>query len=290
MKTPGLNIALTVLVAASVSGCQSAVPQDARRLTTLVAVEGSNTMSQLMNGWATEFMVRYPEVPISVTTGDSSSGIRALVNGTTDLAASSRDLTAVESQVCRAKRLHLRKITVARDAIAIIVNPFNTIDSLALSQVKEVFSGETAYWSGLGGPRKQIAIFRRELSSGTNSYFEQHVLRGVKFSDGARQISSSKGLTEAVAKDRWSIAYVGLGHALAAGKAVKILKLRLENEGTSSVEPTQVTATGAYPLSRPLFFFMDVNSKPSVQRFVDFCLSSDGQKIVARNGYVSMNR
>ena len=80
-------------------------------------------------------------MPISVNSGDSGGGIDALLNRTTDLAAASRDLNASEAIQLHAKSIKLKKITVARDSVAIIVNPANPVESLTLEQLKNIFSG-----------------------------------------------------------------------------------------------------------------------------------------------------
>jgi phosphate transport system substrate-binding protein len=232
-------------------------------------------------------MKLHPDVPVSVTSDDSGSGITALINRTTDVAAASRSLTAEEEKLILQKGEHLRKITVARDAVVILVNTGNPVDDMTLDQLRDIFSGSKKNWHDFGGPNKKIEVFTREKESGTYNYFQQHVLKGQPYAKSSTELQSSSAVTQAVEKQPWAIGYVGLGYAADAGTKVKIVKVKIQ-EGAAAVAPTQASAVDAYPLSRPLIIFVDKEPKPSVQQFVDFCLSDDGQKIVTAAGYVGL--
>lgn len=282
-----IGLLLWVSAIFCLSACEQSSTQDPRKLTALVAVEGSSTMTDLVQAWAKEFMKTHPSVPVSVNSDDSGSGIAALLNRTTDLAASSRDLTSDESRLAQMKGVKVKRITVARDAIAVIVNPANPVESLTLSQLKDIFSGDVSDWSAVGDGKHKIDLYSREESSGTHDYFQEHVLKGEDFASSVNVVQGSESLIEAVEKNKWSIAYVGLGHALKAEKQIKILKLKLM-ASSEAVAPSGSSSTTDYPLSRPLLMLMDNNPKESVKQFVDFCLSEEGQKLVTGSGYVTL--
>ena len=244
-------------------------------------------MTSLMQDLAKDFMAKHPDTPVSVTSDDSGSGISALINRTTDLATSSRDLTPEELKLIAARGERLKKITVARDAIVILVNPLNTVSEISLEQLQAVFSGQKRNWRDLGGPNQPIQVYSREKDSGTYSYFLGHVLNGKPYAATAKVLSSTEATTEAVAKNRWSIAYEGLANAFNAGSKVKRLKVKTTESGPG-VLPSADSAIKDYPLSRPLIIFVDKAPKPSVREFVDFCLSDEGQKIVTSAGYAGL--
>lgn len=244
-------------------------------------------MAILVQAWAKEFMKTNPNVPVSVQSGDSGSGIEALINRTTDLAAASRDLSPAEAKLAAQKGDRLRKVTVARDAIVVIVNPNNPVDELSLEQLRQIFTGAKQNWHDFGGPNKKIDLFTREKESGTSIYFQDHVLNGQPYASSAKILRVSDALTQAVRKSPWSIAYEGLGYGLSAANQVKLLKIKL-TDSSKAVAPSQATAVGAYPLSRPLIIFLDRDSKDSVVRFVNFCMSQKGQELVEAQGYVKV--
>jgi phosphate transport system substrate-binding protein len=269
------------------AACASNDTQDPRGLTTLVSIDGSNTMTELLQTWAKAFMQKHPDIPVSVSSDDSGSGISALINKTTDVAAASRDLTDDEAKLATTKGRHLHKLTVAGDAIVILTNPSNPVGELSLLQLQDIFDGAKTNWKDFGGPSKPISVFSREKESGTHSYFLQHVLKGKPYAPAAKILRSSDAITKSVEKDPWSIAYEGLSFATNAGSHIRVLKVKLTNDGPG-IAPTAATAIGAYPLSRPLILFVDEDAKPSVKKFVDFCASEEGQKLVLRAGYARL--
>lgn len=260
---------------------------DARNLTAMVSVEGSDTMAELLKLWTKKCMEDNPSVPISVTVDDSGSGIAALINKTTDLAAASRDLSEAESKLARQKGIRLKRTTVARDSIAVIVNPANTVNELTLEQLRDLFSGKALDWKELGASASaRVQVLAREPESGTYSYVKTHVLNGQEYAPKTQTVTSNEAMLSAVKADKGAVGYVGLGFVLNSGKKVKPLKLKLER-ASNGVSPSKENTIGLYPLSRPLFFFCDADAKPTVKQFIEFCLSEKGQKVVTECGYVS---
>jgi phosphate transport system substrate-binding protein len=270
------------------SACKSELDKsDPRNLTAMISVEGSDTMLTLLKAWAAAFKKQNPEIPISITSDDSGGGIAALINRTADLAAASRDMTDAECTLVNSKGVRLKKITVARDAIAIVVNPNNPVNAITLQQLEDIYMGKLSNWKQVGGKPEPIEALSREKSSGTFRYFQEHVLHGKNDSAALEVVASTETVIDVVEKDSGAIAYVGLGHAMAAGNKVKMLQLKLMDK-SQGVSPSRVSLTADYPLSRPLIIFVDQNPKESVEKFVKFCMSDEGQTLVAKTGYVSI--
>ncbi|HEY9784552.1 MAG TPA: PstS family phosphate ABC transporter substrate-binding protein [Candidatus Obscuribacterales bacterium] len=273
--------------ALSLAACQEGKQKDPRSLTAMVSVEGSDTMAQVIRTWADQFMKINSSVPVSITSEDSGAGIAALINRTTDLAAASRDLTAKEEQLARSKGVRLKRVTVARDAIAVIVNGKNPLSHLTMQQLKKIYTGEIKNWSSVGGGNEAIEALSREPGSGTGKYFKDHVLGESAYGKSLKIVNSHESIIEEVGKNRQAIGYTSIGLATANSGKVKILELKLV-KGAEAVGASKASTTGYYPLSRPLFIFMDAEPKESVKQFVDFCLSAAGQKTVEAAGYVSI--
>jgi len=253
----------------------------------MVSVEGSDTMNQIMSTWAETFMKSNADVPVSLSTHDSGAGISALLNRTSDLAAASRDLTQEETALARTKDIRLKKVTVARDSVAVVVNPQNKVEELTLDQLKDIFTGATNNWNKVGGPDLSISVYVREKQSGTGRFFAEHVLKGAKPAPKAKEVGSNDAVIDAVTRDRGAISFAGIGYALKEGAKVKTVKLKLL-PNSPAVAASQGSTTEDYPLSRPLILFMDEQPKDSVKKFVDFCLSDQGQQLVAGAGLVSV--
>lgn len=270
-------------------GCSKDNAPDPRNLTAMVSVEGSDTMADLVKKLAQAFMKENEGVPVSVSGHDSGTGILALLNRTTDLAAASRGLTADEEKLAHTRRIHLRRVTIARDSIAVIVNSDNPVSQLTMEQLKKIYTGEISNWHDLGGKDQAIKLCGREPASGTARYFQEHVLKDAASAKGVKVFNSHEGIINEVQAQPPAIGYVGMEFATKPGVKVKRLDLKLMT-ASSGVEATPVSTTGDYPLSRPLFFFLDRDAKESVRKFVDFCLSEEGQKVVVSSGFVKVGQ
>lgn len=255
----------------------------------MVSVEGSDTMGDLLKVWAEEFMKANPDVPVSINKGDTSQGIAALIARTTDLASASRDLTDDEVVALHKHKVRLKKVSVARDSVAVIVNADNPVNDLTMRELRDVFAGTVTNWSKVGGRDEPIEVYAREPGSGTSKFFTSHVLKTAKVASTATTVSSIETMMDSIANKKNAIGYAGMGALSSEHGKVKSLKLQLISGGTA-VGATAETAIGGYPLSRPLYMFMDNEPKPSAQKFIDFCLSDEGQKLVESAGYASIDR
>lgn len=291
LKSPYLSVLLLsfFLVVPLLSGCQQPQPPDPRKLTPMVSVEGSDTMGDLLKVWSQEFMKNNPDVPVSINIGDTSQGIAALIGRTTDLASASRDLTDEEVVLAHKHKVRLRKVPVARDSVAVIVNADNPVNDMTLTELKAVFTGEISNWSKVGGNDEKIDVLAREPGSGTSKFFISHVLKRSSIAKSATTVPSIETMMETIANNKNAIGYAGMEALGEEPGKIKSLKLQLINGGTA-VGATAASAIGGYPLSRPLFMFMDHDAKPSAQKFIDFCLSDEGQKLVEKAGYASIDR
>ncbi len=288
LRSTAAYLLKAILALTCLAGCQSAPnPADPRNLTAMISVEGSDTMVSLLKSWADAFKKSNPEIPISITSADTGVGVASLINRTSDLAMASRDLTDDERSLAHVKGVHLKKYTVARDAVAIIVNVANPINAIGLDQLEKIYMGELTNWNQLGGKNLAIEGLSREKSSGTYEYFQTHVLHGKDPSNSAVLVASNQGIIDKVRKDPGAVAYVGLGYAAAAGNKVKVLGIKLIAT-SKAVTPSKSSLTDDYPLGRPLIIFADDAPKHSVEAFVNFCLSNEGQKLVPATGYVAI--
>ena len=255
------------------------------RLTSTISINGSSTMLSLIKVWAKEFQKDNPEARFSIASNDSGGGIALLIRGSIDIALSSRDLTSEERLLARSKNVKWKSVTVARDAIAFIVNPVNQVSSIKLDELKKIYDGQINDWHELGGKALSIDRLTREKDSGTFAYFQEHVMQGDECSSSAKLLPSVDQTIGKVMDDPGAIAFVGLHQAEQACSKVKILGLKLIDQ-SKAVKPSAASSVADYPLSRPLFIFADEPPKESTQKFIDFCLSDKGQQLVPASGYI----
>lgn len=104
-----------------------------------------------------------PGKQIAVTGGGSGTGIAAMLNGTTDICASSRALwEKKERTLAQQKQLTPAEFVIGMDGLAVFVNPANPVDSLTLEQVKNIFQAQVTDWKDVGGNAGKIVAHSRK--------------------------------------------------------------------------------------------------------------------------------
>ena len=272
-----------------VNGCsRSDKKGESGQANTVISIKGSDTMVHLASSWAESYMRVHPDIEISVTGGGSGTGIAALLNGTTDICAASRNIKDKEIKLAAEKNIEPNEVVVARDGIAVVVNPENSVSEMSLEQIGKIYTGEYTSWSQVGGSDEPIIVLSRESSSGTYVFFQEHVLGKNDYTVNARLMPATSSIIQSVSSDKWAIGYVGLGYAIQAGETVKMISVR-DNENAAAVSPSEATVkSGEYSIARPLYFYVNGQPSGAIKGFIDFCLSSDGQRIVTETGYVSI--
>lgn len=257
-------------------------PTGSRYLT----IKGSDTMVHLVSAWAEEFMKLHPDVELSVTGGGSGTGIASLINGTTDICASSRRINTKEKELAAARKGTPIEISVALDGIAVIVHPQNPMEALSLKQLQDIFTGNVTNWQEVGGANQTILVFSRESSSGTYVFFQEHVMNRQDYTPRARLLPGTSALVQGVTADTGAIGYVGLGYVKDASDKVKAVSIQ-DKDGAPFIAPSnKAVQDGSYPIARPLFLYTNGEAQGTTKDFIEFTLSNQGQDIVLETGYV----
>lgn len=254
-------------------------PLFAQRATT---IKGSDTMVIMNARLAEAFMKANPGTVIQVTGGGSGVGIAALLNGTTDIAASSRPMKGSEIEKLKARFASRGvEIGVARDGLAVYLNEKNPVRELTLQQVMDIYMGKITNWKQAGGNDAPIVLYSRENSSGTYVYFKDNVLRGRDFSPRAQTLQGTAAVVNAVSKDPNGIGYGGAAYA----KGIRFAGIRKDAKARPATPSIESVRSGDYPISRYLYFYTRTAPKGDAKKFVDFILSPAGQEIVTKVGY-----
>ncbi|MCB9357773.1 MAG: PstS family phosphate ABC transporter substrate-binding protein [Calditrichaeota bacterium] len=279
------KLALCTLVFAAILalGCgRSETPKEK----TAIDIKGSDTMVNLMSSMAENFMKGHAGKNVAVTGGGSGTGIAALLNGTTDICAASRTMLGKEYDLAKQKGLSPQEFVIGMDGLAVFVNPQNTVDSLTLDQIKQIFQGQITDWSQLGGQPGEVVVLSRESNSGTYVYFKEHVLAKGDFVNSARLMTSTAALVQEVSSNANAIGYGG--EAYGHDSKVKMLNVR-KTADSPAIFPTETTVReGTYPIARPLFLYTNGVPAGLIKEFIDYCNAPEGQRIVREVGYVPL--
>lgn len=256
-------------------------------------VKGSDTMVNLVQGWAEAYMQEQPDLFVAVTGGGSGTGIAAIINGTCDIAMSSRNITPKEMDLAAKKGATPKEYTVALDGLAVVVHPSNPVSKLTMDQLADIFTGRVTNWKEVGGPDLKIVILSREVNSGTHVYFKEHVLRKgdakskEEFSADALLLPSSQAIADEIKQNTSAIGYYGMGYIGKDHKAIAIAK----DPSAVYVDPTvEDVISGNYPISRPLFIYTKGEPEGQVKAFLDFILSDEGQAVVSQMDFVPIKK
>ncbi|MBC8401398.1 MAG: PstS family phosphate ABC transporter substrate-binding protein [Candidatus Marinimicrobia bacterium] len=279
-------IKVLLIVTLALTGCTK---KDTTSRSNYLTIKGSDTMVHLASNWAESYISSHADANISVTGGGTGTGIAALINGTTDICIASRKIKDQEIKLARENGDQPQEHVVARDGIAVVVNPDNPVRELTVDQIGRIFRGSYANWKKVNGPDAPILILSRESSSGTYVFFQRRVLNKQDYSVDAMLMPSTSAIIQTVSQDKWSIGYVGLGYAFEAKNRVKILAVLDQKDRASVIPSVEAVKSGAYPIARPLHFYTKGEPTGLAKQFIDFCLSDAGQKIVLETGYVPVN-
>ena len=246
---------------------------------TSITVNGSTTVLPIMQKVVEAYMKAHPDVKISVSGGGSGNGIKALIDGSTDIAMASRAMEAKEIDLAKSKGRNPNQIVIAIDAIVPVVNPANKLAEITTAQLKDLYTGKITSWKDLGG-EGPVVVISRDTSSGTYETWEHLVMKKERVFPGALMQASNGAVVQAVSKNKNAIGYVGIGYLDASLKPLKV----------NGVTATPETAKSKqYPISRDLYIYTNGTPEGAVKGLVDFALGAEGQKLVKEAGFVPLN-
>jgi len=280
MKTTIMPAALALLLACGGADRESRV---------VLQNKGSDTLVNVAQAWAEAYREVDPNIAIAVTGGGSGTGISSMINGTVDIANSSRKMRESEVEQARANGQDPVEHVVGYDALAIYLHHDNPIEEISIAQLAQIYGegGSFETWSQLGVEvpgcsSDEIVRVSRQNNSGTYAYFQEAVLGEVEFKLGSRDMHGSKDVVELVVNTPCAIGYSGLAYAVPEVKTPAVSK----DETVPGVTPSVETAIDqSYPIARPLFMYTAGAPEGAVKVYMDWILSSVGQCIILEQGY-----
>ncbi len=260
----------------------------------MIQVKGSDTMVNLVQILAEEYMNKTPGALLAVLGGGSGTGISGLINQTCDLANHSREWKKTEVAQAWEKGVKPRFFVVAVDGLSIIVHASNPIEKLTLAQLGAIYRGEVKNWKAVGGPDGKISLYGRQSNSGTYVFMQEFVLGNRNYSMDMKEMNGNAQIIEGVLGDEGAVGYVGVGYLYdeqgQVRKGLRIVPIAKDDKSPSFM-PTDKTAVdnGSYPIARPLY--QATNGKPNaaVAAFLKFETGPEGQKIIEREGFFSIS-
>ena len=251
--------------------------------------KGSDTLVNVAQAWAENYRTVDPSVAVAVSGGGSGTGISAMINGTVDIANSSRAMRESELEEARVRGIEPIEHVVGLDALAVFLHPDNPIDAISAGQLSQIYAEGGAYetWSQLGVSvpgcgSDEIVRVSRQNNSGTYAYFQEAVLASAEFKLGSRDMNGSSEVVDLVANTPCAIGYSGLAYATEEVEMPCVSS----TEGGDCVSPSVESAVdGTYPIARPLLMYTAGEPSGMIKEYMDWIFTEEAQCIILDKGY-----
>lgn len=245
----------------------------------IIIISGSDTMYELNEKLANEYMKENPEVAVYVKGGGTKLGINDLIKNKTDICASSRNLKPDEAKLLAEYYGSLAVVyLIAKDGLSIYVNPSNFVNDLTLEQVKRIFTGKIKNWKDVGGKDTVIIPVLRNPNSGTYLYFKEHVLDDEDYTENGITLPSTREIVKFISENENAIGYGGVGYKEG------VIQIKIDG-----VPPTELNIRNdTYSITRYLHFFLSKSPSGRVKDFIDWVLSPSGQSVIRNAGFISL--
>jgi len=245
-----------------------------------LVMEGSTTVLPIAQIAVEAYMKEHPDVKISLSGGGSSNGIKALIDGTVNIANSSRFIKESEVKLAVERGAYPVPFGIAYDCIVPVVHPTNPVQAITADQLKSIYEGKIDNWKALGGPDKKIVVISRDTSSGTYETWENKIMKKARVTPAALLQASNGAVVQAVAKNKLAIGYIGVGYQDNSTKSLSV---------NGVMGSAKTALDGTYPVSRVLYMFTRGWPEGDTLDFINWMMHPDkGQKAVAAAKYVPL--
>ncbi len=268
-RLPLVTATLALVGALALSGCADSSASET------LTVAGSTTVLPIAEMAAEDFEAN-TGTNVLVSGLGSSAGIEAVSNGTADIATSSRQLTAEESEH------ELVETVIAHDGIAVIVSPENPVKGLTTEQLRDIYAGKIRNWSEVGGPDLAIQVVNRDEASGTREAFRTIVMGDVSFDRTAAVLPGTGQVRDVVSRTPGAIGYISIGFVDNDFASTSVRSLTIDD-----VEATEENVEdGSYPISRDLYFFTNGDPQGAAYDYISYVLSDAMNDTIRDAGYI----
>lgn len=264
-------------------------PPSANTLTGEIEVTGSTAMRSFSTDLADAFQEQNPGVYITINGGRIEQGFAALINGTTEIAMTDREMNALELDQYQSLRGSAPvKRLIATEGIAVVTNKLNPLINISTEQLRDIFQegGRFNRWSQLTGAASPantrslgaITVYLYETRLGTLDHFQKSTLNGTAFRSSAARVHSDEELFSRIAENINGIGLCTTG--LVDRSRVNVLEIDGVFASPETIQNRQ------YPLLHDFFFYYNREAPPLTRLFVAFAGTPEGAAILDRHGLI----
>lgn len=261
-----------------------------------------------------EFERLNKEAKITVNISPAKNCVADLLNNATKFIILARELDSAELNIQKINNSEITKYIIGTDGVAFIVNPLNPVERVTSEDLKKIFTGEITKWTQIKsqdeeqntavskkfkGVSDNIKVFIQRPNSSIYPYVKDTVLSGLDYAKSVYICSTSVQMIQEIRKN---ISSIGISNAnwLSTGEQEKI---------DSTVKPLRISRiypngrqddfvefhqgyiyNKKYPYIRKIYVYTTEFDIKLATGYVTFILSTDGQKIMLKNGLVPVNQ
>ena len=259
-----------------------------------IFLAGSSTLAPTISQIADSFKNRYgtwdkvdpnlpaKEISISVSTGGSGAGAKAVIDKTASFGMLARELKTEEKEAIE----DVQEFKVGIDALLMAVNKENKLGNgrtdLTTEEIKLIFGGEISTWNEFDStlPGSEIVLMVRDVGGGAHEVFQKAIMGDDDVSNKAIEMPSMAGLVERLAGNASAIGYASYGVAEQHRDDLVVFSV-------DGIEPSSDNISeGAYPVARPLILVSSGQLSAAEEAFVNYIKSEVGYSIISEMGFL----
>jgi phosphate transport system substrate-binding protein len=267
VKAAKLACQVAVLLLVVLAGPSIGIGQEGQA----VRVSGALPLSDLVGGWADDFMKSNPGTRVTVFGKTAGHGYNQFLEGEANLVMATRNMLKDEQERAAAKGIRPAEVLVMNIPVALVTNAKNPVDSLTVAQLRDIYSGGISNWKDVGGPDEPIKVLMRPYpATGVAVLFKNQILKDRDFRQDAVTLASYKNMVH-ICEQSMAIGHMPGTAAFCDPTKYRIKILALKKDGNS---PAILPGLPDYQIVMPFFFVWNADSAPKeVKDFVDYALS-----------------
>ncbi len=287
-----------------------------------INIQGSSTVEPVSARVAELFQGNNPGVAVQVGGPGTGTGFKDFFCvGESDISDASRQIKDSELELCEQNGItDILELRVGIDGLTVLTSTENdAVECLGYGDLYALLGPESTgfdSWADGNAIRAELAAENPQLSngelpdvelvtagpgteSGTYDSFIELVMEGLAEERGQDNLirndwsgnANDNVIIQSIGGNTTSLGWVGYAFFANNAGAVDAIDVK-DPESGDCVTPTDETiASGAYPLSRSLYIYVNmhkVDQSPALAAFVDFFLSETGRAQVSGAGYVQL--
>ena len=273
-------------------GCGGTKKEPQTPVSGYITVKGSEEVLPMMMDQAYAFMDLYEKSKVLVLGGGSDAGLAAIFSDSAQIAVSTRPMSNAERERATKAAFVVNEYKIAKDGIAIVVNPKTPVKKLTLEQVANIFSGKIKNWSEVKGPDLPVEVCIWADNSGTYEYFKDSILRNKDYTKNAWRFATTEDIIKHIDGSLGAVGMISSSRLyrnwspLQEESRIKALSIGQDPKGDFVYPDESTVHSGKYPLVRYIYLYTPNDPKGLDSGFISYITSSAGQKLIAGNGFV----